>query len=159
MKIALRPACIILVKSKLCMVTSNIYNSHFYGSCLWDLFSPCAVRLESSYNRSVKIMLDLPFATHRYLIQPLTRQEHVKIILVRRFLSFVEKIKSSAKPPLLTLLSDAIADARSITGSNIRNIMLLVGKTSTNEVCAADSKSIKYFDVQAENRWRVPLAK
>ena len=138
---------------------NNIYNSHYYGSCLWDLFSPGSVHLESSYNRSVKIMLDLPFATHRYLIQPLTEQEHVKILLVRRFLSFIEKIKKSAKPPLLMLLSDAMYDARSITGSNIRNIMLLVGKTSINGVCPADSNSIQYFEVKPEDIWRIPLAK
>ena len=37
--------------------------------------------------------------------------------------------------------------------------MLLVGKNSVNDVCTADSSSIKYFDVQAENKWRVPLAR
>ena len=138
---------------------NSIYNSQYYGSCLWDLFIPGSVHLESSYNRSVKIMLDLPFATHLYLIQPITGQEHVKIILARRFLTFIEKIKNSAKPPLVMLLSEAMADVRSITGSNCRNIMLLVGKNSVNDVCTADSSSIKYFDVQAENKWRVPLAR
>ena len=52
---------------------NKIYNSHFYGSPLWNLFGSGALRIESSYNRSVKIMLDLPYATHRSLIQPLTR--------------------------------------------------------------------------------------
>ena len=32
---------------------NNIYNSHSYRSPLWNLFCPGAVRLESSYNRSV----------------------------------------------------------------------------------------------------------
>ena len=61
---------------------NKIYNSHYYGSPLWDLFGVGAVQIESSYNRSVKVMLDLPFGTHRYLIQPLTSEEHVKVVLV-----------------------------------------------------------------------------
>ena len=47
---------------------NNIYNSHYYGSPLWDLFGVGAVQVESTYNRSVKVMLDLPFDAHRCLI-------------------------------------------------------------------------------------------
>ena len=43
---------------------NEIYNYSWFGSVLYNLFSPGAVRLESSYNRSVKCMLDLPLATH-----------------------------------------------------------------------------------------------
>ena len=57
------------------------------------------------------------------------------------------------------LLSDAMCDVRSIKGSNLRNTMLLVGKTSINEVCAQDSKNIQYFEVKPEDKWRIPLAK
>ena len=57
------------------------------------------------------------------------------------------------------LQSDAMCDVRSIKGSNLRNTMLLVGKTSINEVCAQDSKNIQYFEVKPEDMWRVPLAK
>ena len=63
---------------------NNIYNSHYYGSPLWNLFGPGALGIESSYNRSVKVMLDLPYATHRSLIQPLTGETHVKIVLIIR---------------------------------------------------------------------------
>ena len=102
--------------------------------------------MESSYNRSVKIMLDLPFATHRYLIQPLSNEEHIRIVLVKRFLSFIDKVKNSGKPPLVMLLSDAMVDVRSTTGSNMRNIMLSVGKTSVKEVHKADGDRMKYFE-------------
>ena len=97
---------------------NKIYNSHFYGSPLWNLFGSGALRIESSYNRSVKIMLDLPYATHRSLIQPLTDDVHVKLVLIRRFLSFMDKIKNSGKVPLTMLMSEAMKDVRSTTGSN-----------------------------------------
>ena len=97
---------------------NNIYNSHYYGSPLWDLFGVGAVQAESTYNRSVKVMLDLPFGTHRSLIQPLTGVEHVKVVLIRRFLSFMEKIEKSGKAPLLMLMSEARSDVKSTTLSN-----------------------------------------
>ena len=47
---------------------NQIYNSHFTGSPLWNLFSAENLRFDSSYNRSVKIMFDLPYATHCHLM-------------------------------------------------------------------------------------------
>ena len=76
---------------------NKIYNSHYSSSPLWNLFGSGAKRIETSYNRSVKIMLDLPNATHRYLIEPLTGERHVKMVLISRYLGFMEKIASSEK--------------------------------------------------------------
>ena len=121
---------------------NNIHNSHFFGSVLWNLFGSGALSIESSYNRSVKVMLDLPWATHRSLIQPLTGEVHVKLVLIKRFLIFLEKIECSGKTPLIMLLNEAKRDVRSITGSNLRNIMILVGKTSVDEVNVGDVESI-----------------
>ena len=39
---------------------NSIYNCHFSGSQVWDLFSPVVTNFESTYNRSFKIMADLP---------------------------------------------------------------------------------------------------
>ena len=77
-------------KLKIC----EIYNGHYTGSPLWDLFGSEAVHLESSYNRNVKIVFDLPLATHRNLIEPVTRRRHLRII---RFKSFIEQLKKLAK--------------------------------------------------------------
>ena len=46
--------------------TNNIYNGHWTGSQLWKFGSKEVEKLESTYNRSVKNMFDLPYATHRY---------------------------------------------------------------------------------------------
>ena len=84
---------------------NKIYTSHSYGSPLWNLFSTNAVQLETSYNRSVKVMLDLPFGTQRNLIEPITSAEHMKIILTRKFLSFIDRIKNSMMAPLIMLMT------------------------------------------------------
>ena len=138
---------------------NKIYNSHYYGSPLWDLFGVGAVKIESSYNRSVKVMMDLPYATHRTLIEPLTNHEHIKIVLIRRFLSFMEKIIKSGKAPLVMLMSEAMSDSRSTTGSNYRNIMLQVGKTSVEDVKVEDADMIKYCKLKEEDLWKVSMAK
>ena len=57
---------------------------------------PAAVKLESSYNRSIKVILELPHATHRGLIEPLSGRRHVKRIFLKRFLT-------RNKEPLLVL--------------------------------------------------------
>ena len=87
------------------MTVNDIWNSSWYGSVIWDLFCPSAVKLESSLNRSIKIMLNLPYATHRGLLETLSGRKHLKRTLIKRFIQFISKIKMSSKPILNTLLS------------------------------------------------------
>ena len=57
-------------------------------------------------------MLDLPYATHRSLIKPLTGEKHVKKILLSRFLGFMEKIEKSGKKALIMLKDTSMKDVR-----------------------------------------------
>ena len=132
------------------LTINKIYNSHYSGSPLWNLFGSGAMRIESSYNRSVKIMLGLPYATHRCLIQPLTGEKHIKIVLISRCLGFTEKIASSKKKGVKMLLETAKKD-----GQNYRNIMLLVNKTSVEEVKKEDAEKIYYFPTNETDTWKV----
>ena len=107
------------------MQLNKIYNCHFTGCQTWDLFSQGAERFYSTYNRSVKVMADLPYATHRYLIEPVSGVQHMTISLIRYFLNFINKIKQSPIAVLRNLYSIAKADVRTTTaGSNHRNILL-----------------------------------
>ena len=82
-------------KSKL--QVNQIFNMHFTGSPLWDLFSREAEMVENTYNSSVRIMRNLLRETHRFFIEPLTDTIHLKSILIKRFISFIEHIKNSTK--------------------------------------------------------------
>ena len=63
---------------------NEIYNTHYTGSPLWNLFSDEAMKFESCYNKAGKIMFHLPLATHSYFIELVTG--HIlRIILVSRF--------------------------------------------------------------------------
>ena len=138
---------------------NQIYNSSYYSSPLWDLFGNGARKLESSYNRSVKIMLGLPYDTHRCLIEPLTDIKHVKKLLITRFLGFMENIKKNKKEALKMLMNTAMEDVRSVTGKNYREIMLLTGKTSVYDVTKIDADKIEYLNMEKKDLWKVDIIK
>ena len=137
------------------LTINKIYNLHLSGSPLWNLFGPGARNIESSYNRSVKVMMDLPYATHRSLIKPLTKERHLRNVLISRFLTFMELITKSKKQRIKMLMENAIKDVRSVTGANLRNIMLLMGKTSVGEIKRVDVENINYFKLDEKESWKV----
>ena len=52
---------------------------------------------------------------------------NLKVMLFSRFVKFVNAIIKSKKPALRFLLSVSISDVRSLTGSNLRSILLNTG--------------------------------
>ena len=79
---------------------------------MWNLFGSGASRIKTSYNGYVKIMLDLPYAIHRCLIEPLTGERYVKAVLISRYLGLMEKIASSKKKAVKMLMETAKKDVR-----------------------------------------------
>ena len=94
------------------------YNSHFTGSPLWDIFSREFQMLENSWNVSIRNTYNLPFNTHRVLIEPISELPHLRTFLVKRFLSFVDKVQKSEKGRISHILKHVINDCRSICGNN-----------------------------------------
>lgn len=138
---------------------NNIFNAHFYGSQLWNLFSEEAVRLEKSWNISQRIMLGIPRNTHRYFIEPLTESQHIKFSLCKRFINFVKHITTSTKTVLRSMLRTVKYDCLSTTGYNLRKIMLLVNKSNVNDVTVHDLKQQTYNDVPDGENWKITIAK
>ena len=104
-------------------------------------------------------MLGLPYDPHRCLIEPLTNSKHVKKLLIARFLGFMENIAKNKKEALKMLMNTAKQDVRSVTGKNYREIMLLVGKTSVNDVTRKDADKIDYFQMDVKDLWKVDFIK
>ena len=101
-------------------------------------------------------MIDPSWATHRYFIEPLTGEPHISRDLIRRYLAFISKVEMSAKHPLKTLPNIARGDVRSITGSNLRRIMLLSGRSSVLDLKNVD---VPYHVVPADEAWRIGFVK
>ena len=138
---------------------NKFFNTHFYGSQLWNLFSEEANRLEKTWNISQRIMLGVPRNTHRYFIEPLTETQHIIFSLQKRFIKFIDSIKSSTKLVLRNMLEIIKHDCRSTTGRNVRQIMLLLDKGNINEVSNNDFKKQTYNDIPSGQEWKVCLAK
>ena len=97
-----------------------VYLSHFYGSNLWNLFDIEDICI--SWNKIVRIVFNLPYCTHRYLIEPFSGFPHVLTMLTNRFLKFYNTLYLSSKIAVSNLRICQENDCRSTFGLNIRNI-------------------------------------
>ena len=133
---------------------NQIYNSHMTGSQLWNLFSRPVEMLLNSWNVSIRQMFGLNMKTHRYIIEPISGR-HLKSILKKRFLKFIEKVRHSRKSTLSHILKFVESDCRSTTGHNLRNILLLTQKNKISELDTMDAMSIQYHPIEEHDFWRI----
>jgi hypothetical protein len=100
---------------------------------------------------SARLMCDLPLRTHRYLLEPITDVTHVKLLLARQFIVFLNQIVKSPKHIPLELLQAVKYDVRSNTGYNLRRLMLLTQKTFVEQISSAGYKLIEYHKNREED--------
>ena len=105
----------------------------------------------------MRLMLDLPRETHRRLIESLSEVKHVKFILLKRFLTFIKQIQKSSKKAINSLLESIFYDARSITGSNLRNILLMTGKTDVRDLVPEDVDKMEYHPIPDGEKWKISI--
>ena len=138
---------------------NDIYNCHFTGSPLWDLFSPEAIQFEKTWNVCFRIMFGLPRETHCYFVESITQKPHLKTILIERFLNFTIQIANSEKIALKNVFNFIKNDARSTTGKNLRSILLLLDKNDIDDLSPQDASKILYKEVPENELWRIALVK
>ena len=131
----------------------------FSGSSIWDLFADGTDSLEKTYSTSIKIMLDIPRETHRFLIEPLSERTHLKSILIQRFINFEKQVKKCPKQVMKSMFEICKYNVNTITGSNYRKIMLLGKKSKIDQIDDNDIKMLEYSPVPANEEWRVNLIK
>ena len=137
---------------------NTIYNTHFYGAPLWDLFSRNAEKLVNTWNTSNRIMYSLPRTSHRYLIEPISERPHIILSLWKRFVKFTKCIAVNGKDVLRNVFNEVKSDCRSITGRNLRNIMLWRDLDENNDAGKEFSK-VPYYELPNREKWRVALVK
>ena len=113
--------------------------------------------LENSWNVSFRRMYDLPLQTHRNLVEPVSQQLHLKKLLIKRFLSFILQIQKYEKLLPKQLIRLIENDTRSITGGNLRRILLLVKRSKVEEISKEDIENIEYATLNDDDNWRVNL--
>ena len=134
---------------------NGIYNTHFTGAPLWNLFGKEADMFEKTWNVSVKNMFQISVKTHKYLIEPISNSPHLKSILIKRFLSFIEKIESGRKNTVKHILRVNSLDCRSTTGNNLRNILLLTNKSRIEQLTPRDANQIRYHPINTDDEWKI----
>ena len=50
-------------------------------------------------------------------------------------------------------------DTRSVTGSNLKRILILTKKTKAEDVTSKDIKNIEYAKMSQEEKWRIAMIK
>ena len=136
----------------------QVYNNHFYGSVLWNLGSKEVNRLEKSWNVAIRRVFNLPRESHCYLIEGVSDDPHVRTVLTRRFLSFIQSIRSSKKTALREVLRLVEYDTRSVTGRNLRNILLKTNQDDVRNLKPSDYRA-KYRDIPENEEYTVGLIK
>ena len=95
--------------------------------------------------------------THRNLIEPISGYPHIRKVLVKRFLKFLERIRKSPKLVPKLLLLEISKYVRSTTGSNLRKIMLQTDKTDVEKIDVGDVKCIEYHQLVESDHWKVNM--
>ena len=103
------------------------------------------------------MIFDLPWVTHRWILQLITGS-NLKCILYARFLNFINSIHNSSKPALRYLYSISASDVRSVTGSNLRSILVNTGLQAIPGTLQSEAiKKHILHDVPIGEEWKIPL--
>ena len=138
----------------------NVYASSFYGSNLWDLFSPDCNRIYTSWNVAMRICFNVDRTTHRYFIEELSESLHPKVMLCSRYVSFQKSLLTCSKFPVKFLASLCQLDQRTVFGRTLREIGNLCGSPPETFPCSTMVKrKMMYARVPDAESWRPGLLK
>ena len=79
------------------------------------------------------------------------------LTLISRFLGFISQIENSQKILPKSLLQLIRHDCRSVTGSNLRNILLMTDKDDVTKVTQTDINNMIYMPVPEHEDWKVNI--
>ena len=136
---------------------NRIYNSHAYGAVLWDLYGKEANMFFNSWSTSVRMMYRLDRKTHRYLIEPVSKMQHIKGAILKRFVGFTNNLAISSKTVIKNVFHIIGNDCRTRTGSNKRKICLDCECDINSQIEKKDINNRPFHDIPAGEEWRIPL--
>ena len=138
---------------------NKVYNSSFPGSVLWDLTSRNVEMLINSWSVATRFMWDLPWNSHRYLMEELGGT-HAKCMLYTRYVTFMQSISKHKKFPVQFLFQLTRSNLMSVTGRNIRKILDDTGQDDILRINVNELKrKIKFSSMENENQWKVAIIK
>ena len=106
----------------------------------------------------MKVMNDLPYGTHRNLVGHLAGG-HMRLKLIRNYLGFIKRVRESPKYVLRQLYDLASCDVRTVTGSNLRNILMLTNQLQVGDLDPSVVDNIQYNTIEENEMWKIGLVK
>ena len=91
----------------------------------------------AAWNKNIKVIYELPWATHHWILVEEITGKSLKLRLLKRFMKFVNSMLKTKKPFLKFLLSTVAADIRSVTGPNLRSstgVQVTPGQTIVSSI-------------------------
>ena len=128
------------------------YVFHLYGCQLWDIYSKEAEKLWATWHKTIKLAYNLPFATHRYLLNALVNYDHIKKQVIKRFIKFHKTVTESDIPQIKIVHNTQSKDYRSVYGRNISHILRDSGAIALEQVNLAN---ITINPVPPGCEWRI----
>ena len=137
----------------------SVYSTALYGSSLWQLNSGEHLQLNRSWNTAMKIIWDLPFATHTRFLESLTVVPHLESVLNGRYLGFVNNLLHTAHPLLGLLFSSCKDNVSTQTGQNIRYLLDKHKKKNLADLVVEKQtlKRKKVHNLPKEETWKINL--
>ena len=138
---------------------NHIYNSSYYGCVLWNYQSKEVERIDKSWNVSMRKLLRLPFNTHRYFLEPISQSTHARYLFYSRFLKFTDSLRLCQKAIVRNLYQKLKHDCRSNIGLNLRQILLLSGKSRIKDITPDGIKGLVYVSIPSLDHWKIKIVK
>ena len=132
----------------------RLYNTAFYGSNNWSFSSEAFQKFGKTWNVNLRILFNLPFDTHCWIVEDLSEGKHFRQMIFSRFLKYLKSIALNKRPALRCLYSVIKNDMRSPTGSNIRSIL----RETQVDPRSMDTHALKGWRVYPlQDTWTIPL--
>ena len=139
----------------------TVYSTALYGSNLWQVNSSEHLQLNKAWNTAIKIIWDLPFATHTKFLESLSPVPHLESVLTGRYIGFIDNLLRSSNPALNFIFRSCKSNLSSKTGQNIEYMMKKHKVDSLVDlVTEKDSlKKQRVYPLPEEESWKITLIK
>ena len=135
----------------------NNFATNIYASNLWNIFGKHYDKLFKSYNVAIRNALKVDRCTHRYLLEPLSKELHLKTMLCSHFVAFHNSLLSCPKFPVRFLARLSEGDLRTVHGRNIYEIGQLCNSELELLKPKLVKKNVKYSEILRGEAWRIGL--
>ena len=139
----------------------SVYSTALYGSTLWQVNSAEHLQLNKSWNIAMKIIWDLPYATHTRFLESLSPVPHLESVLTGRYIGFLNSLMSSSNCALSLIFNNCKSNLSSQTGQNIGYLMAKHKVKSLVDLVKEHItvKKGRVYTLPEEENWKITLMK